>query len=719
MKRRRPRKRRRCIGRKRKGTVGGGKSKSTTFKKHNYSPPEPPSMRVRREICHRSVKDQVSDLSGEDLWRGRRMAIYVFWRDSLECPPPSSWKGKDGDICVIIDALGIPIGSYKTVLKVLQDVWSCHVRGEEYVGDSRQVGCDPHNTPIIKPGSVEEQIVADAVEDNVGYTGVMHLVNSHIKAVDMDSPHVGRSSIKTVVDRLHPKVLPISAAPQHTNITADSPLGMARYEQLQQHRLRLGRVRLEDLSTEDQLRPAFINLDDYKYSVEDVTFWDEMHPSCRIGGRAPGPQAKVQRQFLRDINTQKLIPFEGINGIYSTPQRWAKVKYHNEIRLCLGCCLARDEDGKLIGKRLPVYDYTNRWVVTITQYEEECVPKQIRKIKKKGPRKGWVEGERKETDGIFDEDPVSNIKGIGKSKVKILARMGIKTVRQFARLRSSRVNQLLKQRGVTRAKVERWIDIAQSAHNGAFVSNIVDHRLSTNPYLSRYGDDWKEHIRLDIRRAGSVCITELIKHICACTEAAGKRYFYHDALTQLTCKRTREWMAENDLLKFWLLPVGPCNEGTVYFGRPVGNTPEIMPWDCSLNADVHSCVEFYSTVCKWLPKEHPLYPQRFSKSSYKVMLSSYLRVLDPVTGVCPSSKRIVQDITRCWGEHLDKICEKGGAAVKNLGNRVGKRKLEGLKKRGGKRVKKEWKMLDNLHRDILEPWKAFIERSRARHSSSS
>ena len=91
-------------------------------------------------------------------------------------------------------------------------------------------------------------------------------------------------------------------------------------------------------------------------------------------------------------------------------------------------------------------------------------------------------------------------------------------------------------------------------------------------------------------------------------------------------------------------------------------------------------MQMCTRVCKWLPKEHPLYPQRFSKASYKVMLNSYLRVLDPVTGVCPSSKRIVQDITRCWGEHLDKICETKGGAVKDLGNRVGKRKLEGLKK---------------------------------------
>ena len=58
-----------------------------------------------------------------------------------------------------------------------------------------------------------------------------------------------------------------------------------------------------------------------------------------------------------------------------------------------------------------------------------------------------------------------------------------------------------------------------------------------------------------------------------------------------------------------------------------------------------------------------------------------------------------------------------GAAVPDIGNRVGKRKLSGLKKRGGKRVKGEWRKLENLHPDVVAPWYEFIERSRARHAS--
>lgn len=633
------------------------------------------------------------------------------------------WKGKDGAIKAIMNTLKLPHGSYGVIHKVLDSVWCHHLMDMEYTGDSWQVGCKPHHQPMIQPGSVEEQIVADAVEDNLGFTGTMHLVNSHIKAVDASATHVGRSSIKTVVDRLRPNVCPITAAPQSANITAESPLGMARYEQFQQHRLRLGRVKLQDLCAEDQQRPAFLNLEDHNYSIEQVSWWDEMHPSCRIGGRAPGPQAKIQRQFLRDINTGKLVQdVDGINGDYATRQRWGKVKYNKEIRLSLGCCLFRDERGVLHGRRLPVWDYTNKWVVTITQYEQECIPQQLNKIREGGSKRRWVEGTRTVDEGMYDEDPVNKIRGIGKKARALLARMGIKTVRQFSRLRSSRIATLTKKRGITRAKVKTWLEAARSAHVGAYQPHVIDHRRAANPYESLYGDDWQTHIRKDVRTAGSVCITELIEHMDAETAAIYKGtkfedsyFWYHDALSQLTCKRTREWLVEKDLLKRWLIPVGECNVGTCYFGRPCGNTPEVMCWDCSLNHDVHSTVEFYSSLCRWVPKDHPLYLQRFGKASTKVMRESYLRVLDPVTGVCPSSKRIVQDITKCWGKHLDLICGVRGAAVKDLGNRVGKRKLEGVKKRGGKRVKKDWKMLDDLHPDIVDVWKLFIDRSCKRH----
>ena len=68
------------------------------------------------------------------------------------------------------------------------------------------------------------------------------------------------------------------------------------------------------------------------------------------------------------------------------------------------------------------------------------------------------------------------------------SRMDIKKVRQFARLRKSRIAKLTKNRGVTVDKVREWLKQTQEAHDGAYVLNVTDHRRSSNPYESLYGD---------------------------------------------------------------------------------------------------------------------------------------------------------------------------------------------------------------------------------------
>ena len=177
---------RKRIGRKRKYSSTGGSTTRGRSKTTNYSPSVPPQARMRTNRHKKSIRTVATDLTGEDLWRTRRMAIYVMWRDTYDCPEPSTWKGKDGIIYILIEALNMPRGSYKTILKVLQDIWQCHVDAVEYTGNSRQVGCQPRHQPMIQSGSVEEQIVGDAVEDNIGFTATMELVNSHVKVVSIN-----------------------------------------------------------------------------------------------------------------------------------------------------------------------------------------------------------------------------------------------------------------------------------------------------------------------------------------------------------------------------------------------------------------------------------------------------------------------------------------------------------------------------------------------------
>jgi hypothetical protein len=72
--------------------------------------------------------------------------------------------------------------------------------------------------------------------------------------------------------------------------------------------------------------------------------------------------------------------------------------------------------------------------------------------------------------------------------------------------------------------------------------------------------------------------------------------FYHGALLLMTAKETIRWMPENSYQKQWILPVGGLHHWDkylkAYFGGPsIGNSPENMPLDTSLNSHIHQKVQ--------------------------------------------------------------------------------------------------------------------------------
>jgi len=192
-----------------------------------------------------------------------------------------------------------------------------------------------------------------------------------------------------------------------------------------------------------------------------------------------------------------------------------------------------------------------------------------------------------------------------------------------------------------------------------------------------------------------VCITDLVTHIC--TESARVMHgtvhennwvFYHDALQLMTTKSTIEWMAEQNYLDRWLLPVEGLNDGTRYQGRPIGNSSELMPLDTSLNKDIHDAFTRHRALTVHLPHDHPAI---FSSATPADLERGYLQLLDPALGDemgVPSSKRIVEDILKCTGSHLDQIVDAKGTCVEGLGDRNGVRNVPTGIGRGGLCVKK-------------------------------
>ena len=63
-------------------------------------------------------------------------------------------------------------------------------------------------------------------------------------------------------------------------------------------------------------------------------------------------------------------------------------------------------------------------------------------------------------------------------------------------------------------------------------------------------------------------------------------FIVHDALVLMTEKETIQWMKEKNYYHRWLLPMNGLQDGTPYAGRLVGNSPEFMPLDNSLNRDL-------------------------------------------------------------------------------------------------------------------------------------
>ena len=73
-------------------------------------------------------------------------------------------------------------------------------------------------------------------------------------------------------------------------------------------------------------------------------------------------------------------------------------------------------------------------------------------------------------------------------------------------------------------------------------------------------------------------------------------YIVHDALVLMTAKETINGMKQKGYLHRWLLPLNGLQDGTPYVVRTVGNSPEFMPLDNSLNRDILHSLRFHCVL---------------------------------------------------------------------------------------------------------------------------
>ena len=290
------------------------------------------------------------------------------------------------------------------------------------------------------------------------------------------------------------------------------------------------------------------------------------------------------------------------------------------------------------------------------------------------------------------DDSVASFEGVGDKKMKALVNSGVHTVADLKEKDDEELVALSAALdGISHSKLLQWRD--SFAHPGTCPYTVIDYRKENNPYKARYGDTWEEEIRQTKFMRQYCCITELVQHIHDSSKAAfvgtvheNDWYFYHDALKQLTAKSTVEWMKKKDIYKRWLIPQLGLNFGTLYFARPIGNRPEWMPLDMSLNNDIQSALSLHCAITSYLADDDN---RKFSLATPDTIVSGIRRIFGNTQGDVPCSKRIVEDCNKAL-HAFGVVYNHGGDMVPGLANRNGHRNIAAGRNTsgwGGLRVK--------------------------------
>lgn len=313
---------------------------------------------------------------------------------------------------------------------------------------------------------------------------------------------------------------------------------------------------------------------------------------------------------------------------------------------------------------------------------------QIHYIQRHGCKKTWTSVVRR-NDELYGDDPITMVKGVGKKATQILQKFNIKKIKDCRNISSndglhSQLQSAMSPKHKT--ALTNILDASRKFKPGSVP--VIDYRKFDNPYLAKYGHrEWEKKIRIALPKF--IPISDLIHHMAVQTSKLmkgtkyeGKGFFVHDALSQLTEKSTIAWMKKNKFERrtyysMWIKPELGCNDvvgpkkSTAFAHRPVGNSPEFMCLDNSLNKDIHESVKLHVAATFHLPKTDE---KKFMIDTPKRIVSAYRRVHDPTYGGnVPSPLRIEQDVGK-FIHSLKEVANANGAVVKGLASREGHRR---------------------------------------------
>ena len=191
------------------------------------------------------------------------------------------------------------------------------------------------------------------------------------------------------------------------------------------------------------------------------------------------------------------------------------------------------------------------------------------------------------------------------------------------------------------------------------------HWQSRNPYISKYGEQWE----VFIRNSQALCDVVSIRHVVTHIFTESPAYVYHDALSLMTSASTRAWMktqgGDHRLGSFydrWILPKNGLNKGTNWASSPVGNSPEMMPLDCTLFKDLIDSLNRHVAMTRHADDNDR---RKFSRRTPSEQIRALKRLWNPALPAgegAPSSARIVHDIEKVV-RSMKQIREAGGNAI--------------------------------------------------------
>ena len=421
-----------------------------------------------------------------------------------------------------------------------------------------------------------------------------------------------------------------------------------------------------------------------------IVFWDETH-IAQEGGMPS--RTGVSIRFPRDGNGQLTIDINEDNPVtYNDEPKKQTYKYSQEARFCLGVGIISTGEGCIKGIKAKSFSYTGQTLVTIKNWNKLTSDeyKRINNLRPQSKTCMWISDDRPKDKVYWEEDSLEYLPGLGQTTIDRIKSSSVNEIKTIKQLGAYDVEQLQHIRGIKSLQAK-----ARLAQQGECTYPKIDHRKAENPYLSRYGDTWSQELKKSSALSPYRPITDLIHHIMkessrlmSGTSHANDWYIMHDALSLMTAKETKQWMRTQTIdgktyFDRWLIPKNNLNKGTAYHERPVGNSPEFMPLDNSLNNDIKSSHMNHCMVTGHLNDDDV---NKFSMKTPRLIERGVCRIWNHEDGP-PSSERIIHDINQTFDAFME-VFKAGGAIVPGLCDRNGHRyDTKGTTQHGGKRTK--------------------------------